>query len=62
MDTNCVIWSGKLYEKVGKKRKITYKIRKKYFLETRKETEECNATYSSNNTVRYLNLTFVRII
>ena len=47
MDTNCVIWSGKLYEKVGKKRKITYKIRKKYFLETRKETEEWQSNVSA---------------
>lgn len=62
MDTNCVIWSGKLYEKVERKRKITYKMRNKYFLETKKETKECNATYSSNNIVRYLNLMFVRII
>lgn len=62
MDTNCVIWSGKLYEKVGKKRKITYKIRKKYFFETRKETKEYKATYSNNKIVRYLDLTFVRII
>lgn len=61
MDSNCVIWSGKLYKKVGKKRKITYKMKEKYFLETIKEDEECNATYSNNNIVRYFNLT-IRII
>ena len=49
-------------KKWKEKEKLPTECGKTIFLETKKETKECNATYSSNNIVRYLNLTFVRII